>query len=166
MKKIIYNSLAVLAFAASITSCSDYLDQTSASSMEDQAIFSSADLAEGAIDNIYVYFGETNYRGRAMWYGYNTDIEYYNSSTSADGKADLCTFNTKTSNDQMNTTSNATLYACMYSGVEKANLAIEGLEKNGDMTNTKSAHLLGEALTLRALTYLDLINMWGDVPAR
>lgn len=26
--------------------------------------------------------------------------------------------------------------------------------------------LLGEALTLRALFYVDLINMWGDVPAR
>lgn len=26
--------------------------------------------------------------------------------------------------------------------------------------------LLGEALTLRALHYIDLINMWGDVPAR
>ena len=166
MKKITYKFLAFLALAGVATSCDDYLDQTSASSMEDQSIFSSAELAQGAIDNIYVYFGETNYRGRAIWYGYNTDIEYYNSSTSLDGKADLCTYNTKTSNDQMNTTSNATLYACMYSGIEKANLAIEGLEKYADLNNTKMAHLLGEALTLRALTYVDLINMWGDVPAR
>lgn len=166
MKKIIYNFLTLLALAATVTSCSDYLDQKSASSMDDENIFSSAELSAGAVDQIYVYFGETNYRGRALWYGYNTDIEYYNSSTSADGKADLCTFNAKTSNDQMNTTSNATLYACMYSGIERANLAIEGFEKYGDLSNEKIAQLLGEALALRALTYLDLINMWGDVPAR
>lgn len=166
MKKTINKYLAFMTLALAATSCSNYLDQKSASSMDDQTIFSSAELAKGTIDNIYVYFGETNYRGRAMWYGYNTDIEYYNSSTSADGKADLCTYNTKTSNDQMNTTSNATLYACMYSGIEKANLAIEGLEKSGDLGNKNVAHLLGEALAMRALTYLDLINMWGDVPAR
>lgn len=156
----------MLALAVAATSCSDYLDQKSESSADDQSIFSSPNLAAGTIDNIYVYFGETNYRGRVMWYGYNTDIEYYNSSDKADGKADLATYNTKVNNDQMNTTSNATLYACMYGGVEKANLAIEGLEAYANLENKVFAHLLGEALSLRALTYLDLINMWGDVPAR
>lgn len=166
MKKMKYNFLALLALTMATASCSDYLDKKSESSMDDQNIFASANLAAGAVDNIYIYFGETNYRGRDLWYGYNTDIEYYNSSTAADGKADLATYNTKVSNDQMNTTSNATLYACMYSGIEKANLAIEGLEKYGDMNNVLTKHLLGEALTMRALTYLDLINRWGDVPAR
>ncbi len=28
------------------------------------------------------------------------------------------------------------------------------------------AQLLGEALTLRAVIYLDLVKAWGDVPAR
>ena len=28
------------------------------------------------------------------------------------------------------------------------------------------AYLLGEALTLRAMIYYDLIRAWGDVPAR
>ena len=166
MKKIKYQLLAMLALAVAATSCSDYLDQKSQSSADDQSIFASPTLAAGTIDNIYVYFGETNYRGRVMWYGYNTDIEYFNSSDKADGKADLATYNTKVNNDQMNTTSNATLYACMYGGIEKANLAIEGLETYGNLENKIFAHLLGEALALRALTYLDLINMWGDVPAR
>ncbi len=166
MKKIKYNLFAFLALTVAATSCSDYLDQKSESSMDDQNIFSSAELAAGTVDNIYVYFGETNYRGRAVWYGYNTDIEYYNSSTSKDDKADLATYNTQKSNQQMNTTSNATLYACMYSGIEKANLAIEGLETYGNLQNANIKQLLGEALTMRALTYLDLINMWGDVPAR
>ena len=130
MKKITYKFLAVLALAVATTSCSDYLDQKSESSADDQNIFASPNLAAGTIDNIYVYFGETNYRGRVMWYGYNTDIEYYNSSEKADGKADLATYNTKVNNDQMNTTSNATLFACMYGGVEKANLARDEIYKH------------------------------------
>ena len=32
--------------------------------------------------------------------------------------------------------------------------------------NPRMAQLLGEALTLRAVIYLDLVKAWGDVPAR
>ena len=54
----------------------------------------------------------------------------------------------------------------MYAAIERANLAISGLRENADLTDAKNKQLLGEALTLRALFYVDLINMWGDVPAR
>ena len=37
---------------------------------------------------------------------------------------------------------------------------------HADLSDAKNKQLLGEALTLRALQYVDLINMWGDVPAR
>ena len=111
-------------------------------------------------------FGEQNYRARAIWYGYNTDIEYYNSSDKADGKADLATYNAGVGNDQMNTSTGTDLWAKIYAAIERANLAIEGLREYADLTNANMKQLLGEALTLRALHYIDLINMWGDVPAR
>ena len=65
----------------------------------------------------------------------------------------------------MNTDTNA--YAKFYEGIERANLAIEGIRQYGDIENNPNmAHLLGEALTLRAVIYNDLIKAWGDVPAR
>ena len=65
----------------------------------------------------------------------------------------------------MNTDNNA--YAKFYEGIERANLAIKGLRKYGDIENNPDmAQLLGEALTLRAVIYNDLIKAWGDVPAR
>ena len=65
----------------------------------------------------------------------------------------------------MNTDNNA--YAKFYEGIERANLAIEGLRQYGDVANNKNmAQLLGEALTLRAVIYTDLTKAWGDVPAR
>ena len=58
-------------------------------------------------------------------------------------------------------------YNEMFVGVERANLAIEGLRAYGDVENQPDmAYLLGEALTLRAMIYYDLIKAWGDVPAR
>ena len=52
-------------------------------------------------------------------------------------------------------------------GIERANLAIAGIRKYGKIEeNANMRHLLGEALTLRAVIYNDLIKAWGDVPAR
>jgi starch-binding outer membrane protein, SusD/RagB family len=65
----------------------------------------------------------------------------------------------------MNTTNNA--WAMMYSGIERANLCVRGLRTYGNPTpGSDLGYLLGEALTLRAIYYADLIKAWGDVPYR
>ncbi|MVT42358.1 RagB/SusD family nutrient uptake outer membrane protein [Chitinophaga oryziterrae] len=59
----------------------------------------------------------------------------------------------------------------LYRGIEKANLCIEQiplmpLYTNGTEDQKRQLHrLYGEALTLRAQFYLELIRNWGDVPA-
>ncbi len=169
MKNIAINSSKALAAAllvGSMTACDDYLEQTASSSMDGNNIFSSYEMAEGTIANIYVEFGEQNYRARSIWYGYNTDIEFYNSSDDGNGKADLATYNASVGNDQMNTSTGTDLWAKIYAAIERANLAIEGLQEYADLSDDDMKQLLGEAMTLRALHYVDLINMWGDVPAR
>lgn len=166
MKHIIVKTFAAVLIAGGLTSCSDFLDQSSDSSLDGKNIFSTYEYAEGTIANIYQEFGEQNYRARSIWYGYNTDVEVYSGSNKADGKADLATYNAGTANDQMNVKTGTDLWAKMYAAIERANLAISGLRENADLTDAKNKQLLGEALTLRALFYVDLINMWGDVPAR
>lgn len=166
MKHIIVKTFAAVLMAGGLTSCSDFLDQSSDSSLDGKNIFSTYEYAEGTIANIYQEFGEQNYRARSIWYGYNTDVEVYSGSNKADGKADLATYNAGTANDQMNVKTGTDLWAKMYAAIERANLAISGLRENADLTDAKNKQLLGEALTLRALFYVDLINMWGDVPAR
>lgn len=170
MKKIIYTtiiSMSLLGGTLLTSSCDDLLDTKSPSSMDDSNIFSIYDLAEGTIKNIYVYYGEQNYRARHVWYGYNTDIEWYNSSEKVgDGKADLAVYKTFPDNSQMNNADGKEPWSNIYQGIEKANLAIQGLAQYADLTDSKMAQLYGEALTLRAMAYVDLINAWGDVPAR
>ena len=171
MKKILYTALAAMSICGSsmfMTSCDDLFDTKSPSSMDDSNIFSIYDLAEGTIKNIYIYYGEQNYRARYLpWYGFNTDVEWYNSSEQVgDGKADLAVYKTTTNNDQMNLSDGKEPWSNIYQGIERANLAIKGLKTYADLTDSKMAQLYGEALTLRAMAYVDLINAWGDVPAR
>lgn len=165
----IYIYIIAIAIGAIMASCDDYLEAPTKSSLDQSIIFSSPDLARGAVDGILVPFAETNsYRGRFLpWYGMNTDVEWYNSSqNTGDGRgADLVTYNASPNNGEMNTDNNA--WAKMYEGIERANLCINGLRTYGNPEpGTIMGQLLGEALTLRAVYYSDLLKAWGDVPAR
>ncbi|WP_289104467.1 RagB/SusD family nutrient uptake outer membrane protein [uncultured Bacteroides sp.] len=169
MKRYIYISLFSVSLIGLVSSCD--LEAPSKSSMDSSVIFSTPSLAEGAVMGIHQSFGETNsYRGRYLpYYGLNSDVEWINGMDPTKmpdaGKYDLCTYASTATNTQMNTTNNA--YAKFYEGIERANQAIVGLRAYGDVENNSTmAQLLGEALTLRAVLYLDLVKGWGDVPAR
>ena len=151
----------------SLSSCSEegFFDVKAPSAADESNVYSNYTLAEYAIFSISETFGHTNnYRGRFLpWYGFNTDVEWYNGSNTT-GKQ-LAQYNPTTNNTQMNLDNGP--YNEMFVGVERANLAIEGLRAYGDVENQPDmAYLLGEALTLRAMIYYDLIKAWGDVPAR
>ncbi len=169
MKKIIYIPILALSLVGSVSSCD--LDAPAQSTMNASLIYSEYSMAEAAVMAIHQSFGETNsYRGRYLpYYGINSDVEWINgleaSGINDGGKNDLATYNAQPSNSQMNTDNNA--YAKFYEGIERANKAIEGIRAYGDIEHDADmAQLLGEALTLRAVIYLDLIKGWGDVPAR
>jgi hypothetical protein len=166
MKKIIIISGIILGLFSSCQD-SEILDAPAKSTLDESVIFSNAGLAKGAIDGIKIPFAETNsYRGRFLpFYGLNTDVEWHNLSQTPGDNADLCVYDAKPTNTNMNTTNNA--WAMMYSGIERANICIRGLRQFGNpKAGTELGHLLGEALTLRAIYYADLIKAWGDVPAR
>ncbi len=161
-----------IALAGVVTSCD--MDAPTQSTLDETSVFSQYSLAESEIMSIHVSFCQTNsYRGRFLpYYGLNSDLETgsgtqpsYSKAMSYDDKNSLWAYNTLATNGQMNTDNNA--YAMFYEGIERANLAIQGIRKYGNIENNRDmAQLLGEALTLRALIYNDLIKAWGDVPAR
>lgn len=163
----IFASVLAAAAVMSLSSCSEegFFDVQAPSAADETNVYSNYTLAEYAIFSISETFGHTNnYRGRFLpRYGYNTDIEWYN-GTNSDEIA-LAAYNAATTNGRMNLDNGP--YNEMFVGIERANLAIEGLRAYGDVENRpEMAYLLGEALTLRALIYYDLIKAWGDVPAR
>ena len=164
-----YIKLSILSLSLmGLSSCD--MDAPSISSLDESSVFSVYSLAEAEIMSIHVSFGETNsYRGRFLpYYGINTDCEWIITPSYSDRLSDksaLANYSATATNGQMNSDNNA--YAKFYEGIERANLAIKGLREYGDIENNPDmAQLLGEALTLRAVIYNDLIKAWGDVPAR
>lgn len=166
MKNKLNIILTTLLMLGVFSACEEHLEAPVKSTLEEPIIFSVFDLARGAVDGIKEPLGQTNsYRGRYIpWYGMNTDVEWHNNSSDLDDNLDLVKYDAKPINDQMNTSNN--VWAQMYRGIERANLCIRGLRTYGDIENNEDmAYLLGEALTLRAIYYADLVKTWGDVPA-
>ncbi len=169
MKRIIViiGIIAMGLFSSCQNSIDDLLVVETKSSLDESVIFSTADLARSAVDGIKIPFGETNsYRGRFLpYYGLNSDTEWLAASQTAGDKADLCVYDAKPINSEMNTSNN--VWSMMYSGIERANLCIRGLRTYGNpQPGNQLGYLLGSALTLRAIYYADLLKSWGDVPLR
>ena len=166
MKKIFY-VIAAAILLSGVVSCDKFLDSESPSSFDAATVYSNYALAEGTIFGITEAFCEVNsYRGRFLpWYGFNTDVEWYNTYKPGDGKSDIAAYDCQPNNSQLNLSNGP--FPLMYMGIERANLVIEGLREYGNVQeNADMAYLLGEALTLRAMIYYDLTKAWGDVPAR
>lgn len=159
-----------------MTSCEKYLEVSSNSLLSDDIIFSQPDSANMAVGAIYDIFGQNNsYRNR-LWLqiGINTDIEYRSGWSNGavgtfTGANDLfALYNpNKTIGDGYNDAGAANPWNRLYQGIERANLVIAGIRQYGSPAEGNDmGHLLGEALTLRAFFYYDLVKWWGDVPAR
>lgn len=170
MRQIHLTIASLLLASATLVSCD--MDAPTQSSLNEQSTFSVYGLAEREVMSVCASFGETNsYRGRFLpYYGISTDVEVPSGTVpsakdASNEKQALYNYDTPANDPQMNTDNNA--YAKFYEGIERANLAIQGIRKYGDIEhNADMRQLLGEALTLRAVLYLDLTKAWGDVPAR
>jgi starch-binding outer membrane protein, SusD/RagB family len=159
----------------SLSACDQFLSPPNNLLIPDNVVFSSADSTKKAIASIYETFGENNsYRNR-LWLqmGLNTDIEYRSgwsagavlSSVKSDDYFALYFSNSLVPDGYNSPTSNP--WGLIYMGLERANLAIAGIRAYGKpAAGNDMGHYLGEALTMRAFFYYDLIKWWGDVPAR
>ncbi|MEL7531670.1 MAG: RagB/SusD family nutrient uptake outer membrane protein [Bacteroidota bacterium] len=55
-------------------------------------------------------------------------------------------------------------YSQLYVGIKRANLVINRTPEIAEMSELSKAQLIGEARFLRALTYFQLVRVYGDVP--
>ena len=134
MKKLIY--ILIFAAAAPVmllpTSCStleDTLSPESPSSFESATVYSNVSLADYAVVGIYQYFTiDRSYRNRYnTYYGFNTDIEWYNSANTdaskSDEKSNLAGFNTSAnSSNEINQSGERRLFSIIYQAIEQCNL--------------------------------------------
>lgn len=169
-----YIKCFLLAALIGMTGCNDFLDVDSKSQFSEDVVFSKEETASGMVNGIYHYFGETNsYRSRLISYmGINTDSEMQvasvDASESAQDRRSMAVY-LQNANlaDGFNNTDGKEPWSYLYAAIEHCNLCISGIREYGNPApGNRMGELLGEALTLRAFFYFDLIKYWGDVPAR
>lgn len=158
--KYILIGLAVMALAG----CEKDFFSTNSPSAMDKSVFKSADLTEQAVAAIYNTFGEDkSFRNRlcAGYVAINTDIEHSSKSE----EKNWANYTTSSGTGDVSTANGKDPWAYLNSAIERANVVVDGIRQYSDTTNESFRYLLGEALTLRAFCYLEMIKLWGDVPA-
>ena len=171
MKKTIIILLSLI--SAGNFSCNKFLEVSPQSAFDQDYVFDSVQGATSAVFGIYNQLcGDWAYGGRLnFFYTVDTD-ETLGSVNTASGGGDngaksLARYNATAGNTQLENP-----YNQLYTGIERANICIKSipemnLYKNGTDSDKKQlGRLYGEALTLRAQFYFELIRNWGDIPAR
>lgn len=163
MKKIL--GIAALSMGVMLTGCSDFLDQKADSALDQTNVFNSSYFTGLEINKIYGDFGQDNMYANRMTisYGANTDTELIDglgsTSTSASERGFMNYNGTAGGWANLGTT-----WTNIYGCIEYCNKAIDGIRNSSIAEETAMKRYLGEVLTLRAMLYLDLVRLWGDVP--
>lgn len=166
MKNIFKSVICLGTGVLMATSCSDFLDQTSPSEMFPDVVYNNESFAEQTITSIYSGLTkDVTYGSRFPFnYSMNTDTELADAiaedKVKEVGRRGACNYNPSVDWADLPKS-----WKEMYSMIEKANSAIEGI-KGSSNQSAKMKQYLGEALTLRAMLYFDLVRNFGDVPMK
>jgi hypothetical protein len=169
---LIRSITAVVALSAvmGISSCKKYLDVQPVSSATPDYTFSNVDNAYKAVLGAYAAMtGDQGYGIRlSMYYPYDNDEMMGQSGAIGDNeRRDIAHYNATPSNTQLYSP-----YSQLYQGIERSNLCIHYIPEmdlyatGTDAQQKELRRLHGEALTLRAQYYFELIRNWGDVVAQ
>ena len=156
MKKIIY-IVGIAVISLMFSSCKDWLDMPSETKFDSSTVFENVSRAEMAVVGCY-----PSTFNREFYYqlGMGTD-ECMSTEGDTNSKNQIANYVYTTSNSPTST------YTSMYTGIEYANVCIKGLKQlTGSSTaeQKKINMLLGEAYSIRAMNYLNIIRFFGDVP--
>ncbi|MGF7232317.1 RagB/SusD family nutrient uptake outer membrane protein [Arachidicoccus sp.] len=169
IKSIIYYALFLSVGVLQLSSCKKYLTLNPVSSFGPDVVFGTVANAQKAVYGAYQEMtGDNGYGIRvSMYFPYDNDLMMGAGGHNDGDRRDIGRYNLTSSNQQIYKPFNQ-----MYAGVERANLCIKyipqmSLYSNGTAQQKgELQRLYGEALTLRAQYYFELIRNWGDVPAQ
>mgnify|MGYP000770430386 FL=1 len=165
-QKILKNACVVCAVCALTTGCSDFLDTESPSQQTSQVIYENEGMARAAVMGVYSDLAGTYVYGQKMsvnWQGVS-DIELasgYNNDPSKELTSD-----TGAANYYSDWYNHTIQWQYIFTMAERASTAVEGIRNSEAFKSGNKAMVryLGEALTLRSLSYFELVRRWGDIP--
>ena len=172
MKNKYFNKFSIFCISLSIlsglNSCKKFLEPDAPSLVSKNDIYSNVSTAKMAVLGVYSDLaGDQGYGIRvSMYYPYDNDETMGPGGKINDNdRGDIAHYNALPINLQLYAP-----FVQIYEGIERANLCIYNIPRMSLYNNPSSKfelqRLYGEALTLRAQFYLELIRNWGDVPAQ
>ncbi|MDD4583303.1 MAG: RagB/SusD family nutrient uptake outer membrane protein [Eubacteriales bacterium] len=164
MKKII--SIWIVISIVFLVSCDDFLERAPSGLLDEKAVFSNLNNAEGYLNNAYREVPQLVYRG--------TFGGYFNLGSGTDEGAYMTgeVYTSKSFNyGDWNPTQFPLIWSwhAYYAAIRRTNTFINNYdlipeEVSGVNFGDKRRRLYGEAHALRAYYYFLLFSMWGEVP--
>jgi hypothetical protein len=169
-KHIHFNVLMLAAFTGLLVlpSCKKYLDVENPSTISQDAVFNSVSYTNSAVIGVYnKLMGDNGYGSRiSILYPMAADDFKTSGDFNPLDRRGLSGYGASPDNSELDRP-----FVQLYEGIERANICIKYIPASELYTNGTEAEkktmrkLYGEALTLRAQFYLELLRNWGDLPA-
>ncbi len=162
MKKYTRLTAILAMLLVSGSSCDNYLETHSNSIFTEETAFINLDFATKAVFGVYADLTSTSsYDLSMIYFKADNDIEFILGGND-NSRRSVAHYSADDGNSILGSTWNL-----VFRTIERANICIEELPRSpiweGEYAN-EARRLYGEAVTLRALCYYDLISLWGDVP--
>lgn len=157
MKALKYTIFTLL-FGGAMTSC-NFLDKEPYQlTLSDY--FNTADEANSFLTGIYAELGQSTFYGADYMYLVGgDDLAHYGGSGRAPATKGLICNNATTSDAAV-----TGFWYTLYSGINRANIFLENIDKVSDIDSDLKAQYEAEARFLRAFYYFNLVQCWGNVP--
>lgn len=159
LKHIKYISLAACT-AIMGTACSDFLEKEPRLSTTETYFKSESEL-NTFLTGVYSPIMQEHFYGNnyPLYLAGGDDLTFYQRSNPA-AETMIC------GNANSSGTEIQKFWAILYDGINRANLLLENVNRNEEITLSTRQRIEAEALFLRAFYYFHLVQCWGDVPMR
>ncbi len=155
---------------AGLTGCDDFLEQNSKSEMNDETVFNSVYYTGLRVNKVYGLMGQDQTYSQVIPIvsSTNSDCELVDglgTNSTAASERGVMNYNATSSSWEKG---QGRVWSGLYGIIEDCNLNIEGIRASslvnaGGSQQKTMRRYLGECLTARAMAYLDLIRLYGDV---
>lgn len=146
----------------SLCACEDFLEENPTGQLTTSSEVSSPEIARAFVDGAYANLGTFN-NASSGWGGNNASLLEFLTGK-ADGNSQTEAFKFYNLEYDARAFYIDSWWAGMYSGIARANLAIQKLGEIPSLDPATRQNMLIEAKTLRALYYFQLVRMFGNVP--
>ncbi|UFH56828.1 RagB/SusD family nutrient uptake outer membrane protein [Spirosoma sp. KNUC1025] len=154
------NSLKLVPFILLLTGCQRFLDVQPELQVDESQAITNASTAEAAVNGLYNRLGSDGYYGsnfQSLSYLSGGDIQW----TGSQGAPQEITSRKLTADNSYV----GSAWAAIYRTILQANYLLEAVPalKDPQLTADRKNQIQGEAYTIRALSYFDLVRGWGGV---